>query len=299
MAGIDIDQLVKAAEPYAREIGIAAVVFVSLLLFILQKSSTAERKVLDPVEWRSFKLVAKDALSHNTALYRFGLPRPTDCLGLPIGQHISVKAEINGKEVIRSYTPTTLDDDKGHFDLVVKTYEKGNISRYLSLLTIGQEVQIKGPKGKFIYTPTLAPHLLMIAGGTGITPMYQIIKSSLKNPADRTQLRLIYANVEEDDILLRKELEELQAKSNGRFKILHTLNKPPANWTGAEGFVSKQMIADAMPAGGPGASEHGKDGKVLLCGPPPMINAMKAHLAELGYPAPRALSKLEDQVFLF
>lgn len=61
-------------------------------------------------------------------------------------------AELEGKQIIRSYTPTTLEEDKGHFDLVVKTYEKGNISRYLSLLTIGQSVKIKGPKGKFHYT---------------------------------------------------------------------------------------------------------------------------------------------------
>lgn len=46
----------------------------------------------------------------------------------------------------------------------------------------------------------LAPHLLMIAGGTGITPMYQIIQSSIKDASDRTKLSLIYANVEEDDI---------------------------------------------------------------------------------------------------
>ncbi|NXD32787.1 NCB5R reductase, partial [Spelaeornis formosus] len=58
-------------------------------------------------------------------------------------------------------------------------------------------VKIKGPKGKFVYTRNLAPHLLMIAGGTGITPMYQIIKSSLKDAADQTKISLIYANVEE------------------------------------------------------------------------------------------------------
>ena len=104
------------------------------------------------MEWREFTLVQKDALSHNTALYRFALPRPDDSLGLPVGQHISVQAEIDGKSVVRSYTPSTLNDDKGHFDLVVKTYEKGNISRYLSLLTIGQKIKVKGPKGKFHYT---------------------------------------------------------------------------------------------------------------------------------------------------
>lgn len=52
--------------------------------------------------------------------YRFALPHPTDILGLPIGQHISISAEINGKEIMRSYTPTSSDDDQGHFDLLIK-----------------------------------------------------------------------------------------------------------------------------------------------------------------------------------
>ena len=52
--------------------------------------------------------------------YRFKLPHPEDVLGLPTGQHIFVSAEINGKEVRRSYTPTSNDDDRGHFDLLVK-----------------------------------------------------------------------------------------------------------------------------------------------------------------------------------
>ena len=53
---------------------------------------------------------------------------------------------------------------------------------------------------KLTISRTLAPHLLMIAGGTGITPMYQIIKAALSDPRDQTQLALIYANVEENDI---------------------------------------------------------------------------------------------------
>ncbi|KAK8850722.1 NADH-cytochrome b5 reductase 1 [Kwoniella newhampshirensis] len=295
-----IEDIAEKLAPHAQTLGgLFALLVLGIYIAYHQHAMEKNRKVLDPVEWRSFKLVAKDHLSHNTALYRFELPRPTDCLGLPIGQHISVAAEIDGKQIMRSYTPTTLDDDKGHFDLVVKTYEKGNISRYLSLLTIGQDVKIKGPKGKFIYTPDLAPALLMIAGGTGITPMYQIIKSSIKNPADKTKLALIYANVEEDDILLRKELEALRDASNGRFKLYYVLNKPPAGWTGGVGFVTKEMIENLMPEGGVGSPTHGEGHKVLMCGPPPMCSAMKAHLAQIGYPAPRTVSKLEDQVFLF
>ncbi|ORX40877.1 putative NADH-cytochrome b5 reductase [Kockovaella imperatae] len=293
-----MDKIMETLEKYPKELG-AAIVLLSMVVVLVTRSLSAPRQVLDPVEWKSFTLEGKDKLSHNTARYRFALPRPTDSLGLPVGQHISVMAEIDGKQITRSYTPVTLDEDKGHFDLVVKTYEKGNISRYLSLLTIGQQVKIKGPKGKFKYDRHVAPHLVMIAGGTGLTPMYQILKTALKDPQDRTKISLIYANVEEDDILLREDLEKLRDESKGRFELMYVLNNPPQGWTGGVGFVTKEMIEKCMPEGGVGSPEHGVGHKVLMCGPPPMMNAMKAHLKEIGYPAPRTVSKLEDQVFLF
>ena len=61
--------------------------------------------------------------------YRFELPKPDDVLGLPVGSHIAIMAEINGKRISRSYTPTTPEQDKGHFDLVIKVN-----SNYLFLL---------------------------------------------------------------------------------------------------------------------------------------------------------------------
>lgn len=60
------------------------------------------------------------SLNKNVFSYRLALPHPQDVLGLPIGQHISVQAEINGKEIMRSYTPTSSDDDLGYFDLLIK-----------------------------------------------------------------------------------------------------------------------------------------------------------------------------------
>jgi len=62
----------------------------------------------------------------DTPSYRFALPNKNDIFGLPIGQHVSVSAEINGKEVMRSYTPVSSDDDKGHFDLLIKVSERSS-----------------------------------------------------------------------------------------------------------------------------------------------------------------------------
>lgn len=265
----------------------------SVFIYVKFAVSKIERKpVLDPQVWKEFPLVEKIEVSPNTAIYRFGLPYADDVLGLPIGQHISVSADINGKEIMRSYTPTSSDDDLGYFDLLIKSYEKGNISRYVSLLKIGDKVRIKGPKGQFKYDPFLAREIGMIAGGTGITPMLQIIRAALKNPLDETKLSLIYANVGLDDILLKEELDQFAEQYPDRFKVHYVLNNPPEVWSGSVGFVSKEQIEKYIP---PAAD----DIKVLMCGPPPMMTAMKKHLAELNYSAPRTISKLEDQVFLF
>ncbi|ORX54381.1 ferredoxin reductase-like protein [Hesseltinella vesiculosa] len=250
-----------------------------------------KKPVLDPKEYKKFKLIEKIVISHNTAIYRFGLPGKDSVLGLPIGQHISVMAEINGKQISRSYTPTSADEDTGHFDLLIKSYPTGNISKLFGELKVGDSMSIRGPKGNFNYTPNLVRHIGMIAGGTGITPMLQVIRAILRNPEDKTKVNLIFANVNEEDILLRKELDELSAK-HANFNVKYVLNNPPEGWTGGVGFVTKDMISEFLPA-------PANDIKVLLCGPPPMITAMTKATNDLGYDKPRAVSKLEDQVFKF
>ncbi|CCM00952.1 uncharacterized protein FIBRA_02999 [Fibroporia radiculosa] len=280
---------VALGSTYSQLLALALAVVTSAFIYV--KFGKSKRKpVLDPQVWQEFSLKEKISISPNTAIYRFGLPQPDDILGLPIGQHISVSAEINGKDVMRSYTPTSSDDDRGHFDLLIKSYEKGNISRYVSLLKLGDKIRVKGPKGQFTYRSSQWRVLGMIAGGTGITPMLQIIRAALKNPNDTTRVNLIYANVNFEDILLKKELDELAEKHKDRFKVYYVLNNPPDNWAGGVGFVSKAQIETHMPA-----PSSLNDIKVLLCGPPPMIGAMKKHLDELKYPAPRTVSKLDDQ----
>lgn len=156
----------------------------------------------------------------------------------------------------------------------------------MSLLKIGDKIRVKGPKGQFNYSATLSRDIGMIAGGTGITPMLQIIRAALKNPQDPTRLSLIYANVNYEDILLKKELDELADKYPSRFRAFYVLNNPPTGWTGGVGFVSKEQIETHLPA------THDNI-KILLCGtyfytefdvfqalsiclgPPPMMTAMK------------------------
>jgi cytochrome-b5 reductase len=89
--------------------------------------------------------------------------------------------------------------------------------------------------------------------------MLQIIRAALKNPQDRTKLSLIYANVNYEDILLKKELDELADKDPTRFEVFYVLNNPPTGWIGGVGFVTKEQIATHLPA------SHDNI-KILLCG---------------------------------
>lgn len=180
--------------------------------------------------------------------YRFSLPNPTDILGLPIGQHISVAATIEGqpKEVVRSYTPISSDENPGYFDILIKSYPTGNISKHMSTLKIGQTLKVKGPKGAMVYVPGLVRQFGMIAGGTGITPMLQIIRAVIRGRPknggkDTTEIDLIFANVNSEDILLKEDLDALAAEDS-KFRVHYVLNNPPDKWDGGVGFVTSDMI---------------------------------------------------------
>lgn len=202
-------------------------------------------------------------MSHNVAIYRFALPYPSDILGLPIGQHISIAANLpdQPKEVVRSYTPISSDENPGYFDLLIKSYPTGNISRYMAGLRIGQAIRVKGPKGAMVYTSNMVRHIGMIAGGTGITPMLQVIRAIIRGRpknggVDKTEIDLVFANVTAEDILLKDDLDEL-AKEDEGFRVHYVLNSPPEGWTGGVGFVTPEMIKVGFPRTSSPSGRHG------------------------------------------
>jgi len=247
-------------------------------------------------------LVDKEELSHDTRRFRFALPSDQHCLGLPVGQHVYLSAKINGELVIRPYTPTSSDDDLGYVDLVIKVYfsnvhprfpDGGKMSQYMEKMAIGSTLDFRGPSGLLVYsgcgkflikkeTKALpeakkSKKVGMIAGGTGITPMLQLIRAILKDPKDRTEMWLLFANQTEQDILLRTELEEIEANNPTRFHLWYTLDRPEEGWTYSQGFINAEMIKGHLPSPSP-------DTLILMCGPPPMIKfACQPALKELHY----------------
>uniref|UniRef100_A0A672JDN3 NADH-cytochrome b5 reductase n=1 Tax=Salarias fasciatus TaxID=181472 RepID=A0A672JDN3_SALFA len=256
----------------------------------------------DPNIKYALRLIDKQIVSHDTRKFRFALPSPEHVLGLPIGQHIYLSAKVDGKLVVRPYTPVSSDDDSGYVDLVVKIYfkdvhpkfpEGGKMSQYLEGLKLNDTIDFRGPSGLLVYRGRgafdiqpdkksaaerkTAKHLGMIAGGTGITPMLQIITAVMKDPQDRTVCHLLFANQTEKDILLRPELEEIQVNHPERFKLWFTVDRAPEDWEYSRGFISEEMVRDHLPP-------PGDDTLILMCGPPPMIQfACNPNLDKVGH----------------
>ncbi|KAF5204204.1 Nadh-cytochrome b5 reductase-like protein [Thalictrum thalictroides] len=194
---------------------------------------------LNPDKWIEFELTEKARVSHNTQLFRFSFD-PTAKLGLDIASCLLTRApqgenaEGKTKYVIRPYTPISDSDAKGYFDLLIKVYPEGKMSQHLASLKPGDVIEVKGPIEKLRYSPNMKKHIGMIAGGTGITPMLQIIEAILKNSDDNTKVSLIYGNVSPDDILLKEKLDILSA-SHPNLKIFYTVDEPSKNWRGGAG----------------------------------------------------------------
>jgi cytochrome-b5 reductase len=256
------------------------------------KKTAASGPVLDPRVYRTLPLVKKDKLSHDSHRFVFALPNKTDSVGIPTGQHVSIRAKINNTVVSRSYTPTSNNSDLGRLELVVKVYPDGKLTSYLASLPLQAQVEFAGPKGAMKYHRGLCRSIGMIAGGSGISPMYQVIRAICEDGSDSTTVSLLYANRTEQDILLRKDLDDFARKYPQKFRVHYLLDSPPANWEYTKGYVTKGLIKERLPGAAP-------DTKVFLCGPLGMIKAATGSLVDLGFTKPGALSKATDQVFLF
>ncbi|EER29264.1 Oxidoreductase NAD-binding domain containing protein [Coccidioides posadasii C735 delta SOWgp] len=250
--------------------------------------------------WVDLKLAGIETLSHNVKRFRFEFPDPESVSGLHIASALltKYKGPKDEKPTIRPYTPVSEEEQPGYLDLVVKQYPNGPMSTHLHNMAVGQQLSFKGPIPKYPWEENKHDHICMIAGGTGITPMYQIIRKIFNNPNDKTKVTLVFGNITEEDILLKKELDILENTYPRRFRAFYLLDKPPAGWTQGTGYVTKELLKTVLP------EPKTENIKIFVCGPPGMYKAVSGPknspkdqgeltglLKELGYD--------KDQVYKF
>lgn len=265
--------------------------FVAVVFSIRFYAAWSRRRSVDPVKWNELELIDKTIVSRNAAIYRFKLLHEDEVLNVPTGHHVACCFNVDGKDEIRYYSPISNQFDMGFFDIMVKLYPTGKVLLRMAALKEGQTVLFRGPVGRLVYKTNMAKEIGLVAGGSGITPILQVITRIITTPEDTTKISLIYANETENDILLKAELDEMAKRYPG-FSVHYTLTHPPADWQGSVGYVTRQMVETHLPKMDP---EH----RLFVCGPPEMKKSLIDIAVSLGWPKTTMKSPGTDQVFCF
>ncbi|EPY23732.1 NADH-dependent fumarate reductase [Strigomonas culicis] len=254
---------------------------------ILQKKTHA----LSMEEWATVVLrEVREGGVYGTGsrVLRFNLPGQLQRTGLALGQFIGIRGEWDGQHLVGYYSPITLPDDYGVIGILARS-DKGNLREWISALQPGDAVEMKACGGlrierrfsarHFFYKNYKIRKLALIAGGTGIAPMLQIIRAAVKRPFMESleSINLIYAAEDVSELTYRELLHSYQRQyGTEKFTCHFVLNKPPPQWTEGVGFVDAALLRTAVQA-------PSNDLLIAICGPPVMQRAVKIALAAQGY----------------
>lgn len=192
------------------------------------------------------------------------------------GQYLTLRAEVDGQDIRRSYSIASMGD--APLTVGVKQVEGGAFSTFAQGLKPGDMLSVMVPQGRF--TPNDEASLLLVAAGSGITPMMSIAADAL---ARNARVTLVYGNRQTSSIMFRAELDALKDRYLGQFTLIHILSREEQDVPLLNGRVTGEKIAALVKAG---AIDLGCDG-TFLCGPGEMIDNVAETLASLDMPRER------------
>lgn len=199
------------------------------------------------------------------------------------GQFLTLIASVNGKEVRRAYSLCSSPFVDQDLAVTVKRVDQGLMSNWLpDNLRVGQSMRIMEPMGQFTteFDGQRKRHLVMFAGGSGITPMMSIVKSTLTQEPESI-VSLIYCNRDLDSIIFRQELERWEERYEGRLHVVHVLDTAPMNWTGYSGLLNREMLTklfERIPSWTADKTTY------LMCGPEGMMKNVEGLLHDHSIP---------------
>jgi ring-1,2-phenylacetyl-CoA epoxidase subunit PaaE len=201
------------------------------------------------------------------------------------GQYLTLIATIDGKQVRRPYSLCSSPHADAFPAVAVKRIPGGEMSNFLAdWAAEGKGLEIMEPMGNFFYEP--APekrrHIVLFAAGSGITPMFSIIKSALKMEP-KSEITLVYGNRNVESIIFHNELTELQGHNSNRLRVVHCLTSPPDQWYGATGRISQEMLGEILEQTTPALPIE--DSLYFMCGPQGMMDSVQQVLISRGVPA--------------
>lgn len=257
-----------------------------------QLSNEAQKVFKGDDQWIDLKLIKKERLTHDTSHYTFDYGNKDAESGLITASCVLTKyVTAKGNNVIRPYTPVSDPSQKGTVDFIIKTYENGKMSKHIGELKEGDTLSFKGPIVKWKWEPNQFDSVALIGGGSGITPLWQLLHTIATNPQDKTKVQLFYGSKSLDDIIAHKEIDEVAAAHPDQVKVTYFIDEgadDPKNNI-VHGFIDKEVLQKSLP--GPSSKL-----KIFVCGPPGLYKAISGPkvsptdqgevtgiLADLGY----------------
>ena len=226
-----------------------------------------------------FRVLEIRPLTHDTSQFSFAIPDNIAFEFLP-GDHMKIYPDPEDHIEWRPYTPVNKPDSKKKFDLIIKHYADGMVSKYVHQRKTGDIVWMSGPHEGGHYFRGMANSIGMLAGGTGITPMISIIRTILSDEVNLS-LSLIFANKTLDDIILKDEFDSYAEKFEN-FKRYYVLEKPPDNWQMGTGRINDDLLKSQM-------FPPGDDTVAFVCGPPMMQIELRKKLIGMGYSSEKVI----------
>jgi ferredoxin-NADP reductase len=266
--------LVKADTTKPIAFAVALGVLFAARLMPQPKQPAAKRRSFWSGELRLARITQE---THDVKTFRFVNPAGG---ALPFehvaGQYLNLKLTIAGKRVNRSYTIASPPTRRDYCEISVKKTPNGYGSKHLhETWREGDLVKIGAPAGRFTFAGHGAERIVLIAGGIGITPMMAVVRS-LTDRKWRGDINLLFSVRLVKDIVFRDELAQLQA-AHSNLKVCYTISADPDTaWDGPRGNITGELIRGFVP--------NLTRGPIMLCGPDPMMTAMRGLLVGMGIP---------------
>lgn len=210
-------------------------------------------------------------------------PELSDDFDYQPGQYLTLAATIDGADVRRSYSICSAPGED-MLKVGVKKVDDGTFSGFVNdTLAVGDTIRVMPPEGRF--TPEIGGdhHYLLIAAGSGITPMLSIAKTVLRNELG-SQITLVYGNKSTATIMFREELDDLKDRYLGRFSLVHILSREAQEVDLLDGRIDGKRITKLAEAGL--IDPEGAD-LTFLCGPGEMIDSVAEAVRDLGVTSSR------------
>lgn len=195
------------------------------------------------------------------------------------GQFLTFQIPFEGAVMSRSYSLSTTPYTDRYPAITVKKVLGGKISTYLyDHAREGQVFEATAPRGRFIRPPMRAVgrHLTLIAGGSGITPLFSILKGALFQERE-TKVSLIYANRHQEGIIYKDALDDLERRYRDRLQVIHILSQPEPSWLSHQGRLTPLLLRQLLEESGEAPAVD-----YLLCAPTGLMEMARTTLRSLG-----------------